>query len=103
MSKGLRHYPESQRMEIAMRRTKVSTKGCSYWGAVGFLNSKGIKTKEQSVTDAVGVIMNIAHLNNAQQAERKKKRANLRRSPRTTLAAALDPRSKRRLEALRAG
>jgi len=100
MSKGLRHYPESQRMEIAMRRTRVPTKGCSYWGAVAFLNSKGVKTDEQGVADATSAIVE-GVLNNARQAERRKKHVKSHRTPRTTLAAALDPRSKRRMEAAR--
>lgn len=46
MSKGLRSYPENQRMAVAMRRTQnPKEKGNGYWAAVDYLAKvKKVKT-----------------------------------------------------------
>lgn len=57
MGKGLVHFPEEQKMQIAMRRTSMKTNGIGYWGALSYLNKKGVKTKEQKIADAVNAMM----------------------------------------------
>lgn len=53
MTKGLANFPEEKRMIVATRRVARTTKGNGYWGALSFLNSKGIRTKEQKLADAL--------------------------------------------------
>lgn len=38
MSKGLRNYPEKQRISVIERRIKSKTKGLGYWAAVDALS-----------------------------------------------------------------
>lgn len=49
MSKGLRSYPESVRLSVAMRRTqRPKEKGNGYWAAVAFLGHAGIPLPTQN-------------------------------------------------------
>lgn len=94
MSKALAHYPEAQRMAVAMRRTSMPTRGCSYWGAVGFLNKHGVRTKEQALADAVDAVMqNVAAA--AQATKREEKRGKTRKFRPGRPVSSLDERSKR--------
>lgn len=57
MSKGLASFPEADRMRVAMRRSENNERGNGWSGAVSFLNSKGIYTKEQKMARAVKKVM----------------------------------------------
>lgn len=104
MSKGLQSYDEPKRMDVAMRRTKDPTRGCGYWGAVSYLNSKGIRTKEQTIADAVNNIVEATVLQDRLM-KREDKRGPIRktrfRKPGPPVSS-LGERSKRTLAAFRA-
>lgn len=42
MTKGLNSFPEAQRPAIANRRAKGAVRGNGFWGAIAFLDKKGL-------------------------------------------------------------
>lgn len=70
MTKALASFPEERRMQVAMRRAGNLSLGNGYWGSVAFLNSKGIRTKEQKLTDAVSEV--IKNANNQVEGKQRK-------------------------------
>lgn len=101
MSKGLANYPEETRLRVATRRVSNNTRGCGYWGAVGYLNKKGIKTKEQRQAEAVNLIMENSIIARNNAIAREKKLGKLHKSSGHTRGIALSDRNKRTLASFR--
>lgn len=101
MSKGLGSIPEESKMTVAMRRAANDVKGCGYWGAVSFLNKKGIRTPEQKREDAVNeILQNVAtQANNALSREKKREKFRTFRQP---SVLSLSEKNRKRLQTLKA-